>query len=158
MSTVLEELACANPDEGQYVAAFARPFLSLFGIAQQTELVFVLWAVVVLIWVVLYYALPVCFLNSSNGFKSGYVVSAWSLALFIVITAIYVLWSRESACKSKRGKALYYVRGQKPALPKEFERAAERVMNKPYNFGRPTSTWSPQAPFVGIPESDLGGE
>ena len=82
-------------------------------------------------YLVLYFVVPLSFVNSSNGFKSGAVVLVYSLLIFAISVMAYVVWFRESACKTKRAKALYYLEGRKAYPPKYLEAGIDVVNDRP---------------------------
>jgi uncharacterized membrane protein len=110
MATVLEQLACENPKESPLVAAIAAPIRSIFGLSKHESLFLYAWVLLILLWIILYYLVPLSFLNSSNGFRSGSRTLIWSLVIFALVIIGYVLWARKSACASKRDKAEYFVK------------------------------------------------
>jgi len=150
MASVLEQFACENPEETTFYAAFVAPVRSLFGFSKHESLFIYAWIVLILIYIILYFVIPTSFLNSNNGFKSGWVTLLYTLLLFAVISFIYVLWVRDTACNLKSIKAAYYVFGRKPAQPKYLEQAIERVQSLPENRDRRPTNWRPQKPTIEV--------
>jgi hypothetical protein len=147
MATVLEQLACENPKESPLVAAIAAPIRSIFGLSKHESLFLYAWVLLILLWIILYYLVPLSFLNSSNGFRSGSRTLIWSLVIFALVIIGYVLWARKSACASKRDKAEYFVKGQRPNAPAYLSRGIERVQSLEKNRGRSPTSWRPQSPY-----------
>ena len=124
---MLEQLACEVPSESAPLAMLKAPFRAFLGFSVHESVYFYSWLLILALYLVLYFIVPISVLNSSNGFKSGAVVLLWSLILFAVIVMAYVIWNRSSACESKRQKALHYLNGRKASLPRVFASAAQRA-------------------------------
>ena len=118
------------PSENSISATVRAPFRSILGFSVHESVVFYSWFVLIGIYLVLYFVLPISLLNSSNGFKSGYVVMIWSVVIFSIIIMAYVVWNHSAACKSKRQKALYYLQGRKASPPKSMIAAIENALDK----------------------------
>jgi len=141
MATALEQLACENPTENAIMASILAPLRSLFGISKHETLFVYAWVLVIVIYLVLYFVVPLSIVNSENGFLSGRRVFISTLIIFFLMVAAYVIWTRQGACNVKLGKAEYFVMGRKPSEPAYLNQAIERVASK---SGRPKTEWSPQ--------------
>jgi hypothetical protein len=144
MATALEQLSCENPEENPIYAAFFSPIRAIFGLTQHETLFFYAWIVLITIWLIIYYVFPISALNSSNGFRSGFKTFLSTLLVFSLFCVAYVLWTRETSCKIKRQKALYYVKGIRPAMPKFLETAVKKVQSMEENQKKPPMPWQPQ--------------
>jgi hypothetical protein len=144
MATVLEQLACERKSENIFVATLLAPPRAFFGISNYGfGLLLYSWALIIILYIVLYFFVPLCFLNSSNGFRSGSAVTISTVVIFAVIVMIYVLWARKGACESKERKLQYYLKGRRPDSPRYLENAIQRVTAKPENKLRPLEPWRP---------------
>jgi len=152
MATALEQLACENASENVLVAAFLAPIRSFFGISKHETLFAFAWAVIIILWLVVYFVVPISFLNSVNGFKSGSRTVISTLVIFFFVVVGYVLWTRDRACRVKREKAKYYVQGHRPYQPKYLTQAIERVQSEDKNRMREVTPWKPQKPLETIAE------
>ena len=154
MASVLEQLACEVPSESALMATFKAPFRAILGLSEHESVFFYCWIVLLAIYLILYFLLPLSIFNSSNGFKSGSVVLIWSVALFSVVLMAYVIWNRSSACESKRSKALFYLRGQRAAVPRGFTPAVNHAIDEELksNSGLKATPWSPLNPIAKKPK------
>jgi len=118
------------------------PFRAFFSISVHETIYVYSWLYILFVYLILYFVVPLSIVNSSNGFKSGSVVLISSLIIFAISVMAYVIWFRESACKSKRGKALYYLEGRKAYPPKYLEAGIDVVNDKP------EIDWTPLKPFI----------
>ena len=143
MATALEQLSCENPLENALSAAFLAPFRAIFGISKHDTLFLYAWVFLLMIYIGLYFLVPICFLNSDNGFISGKRTTMSALLLFVLFVWTYAVWNRDAACASKRKKALYYLVGQKPDMPAYLNGAVNRIALK---SARKENNWSPQSP------------
>ena len=148
MATVLEQLACEVPSESAPMATFKAPFRAILGFSAHESVFFYCWVAVIAIYLILYFAVPLSILNSSNGFKSGSVVLVWTLIIFSVVLMAYVIWNRSTACESKRTKALYYLRGQRASVPRGFSAAIDHAIDDSLkkNSGLKPVPWVPLSP------------
>jgi hypothetical protein len=143
MATVLEQLACERKSENMYWATILAPPRAMFGISNYgLGMLLYAWALIILLYLVLYFLVPLCILNSVNGFRSGSAVLISSLILFALIVMVYVIWNRKKACQSKEEKLQYYVKGVRPSSPKYLQSAIERVQAFPQNIGRQPTRWN----------------
>jgi hypothetical protein len=142
MATVLEQVSCENASESTWFAAFASPLRTLLGLSVNETVFVYAWIFIIGLWLLLYFAAPLSSLNSSNGFRSGRQTTIVTVIVFVLVLVAYVLWTRDSACRVKKIKALYYVAGRKPSMPAYLEKAVNRVAAKPENIGRFESSWS----------------
>jgi hypothetical protein len=149
MASVLEQLACEVPTESAPTATFKAPFRAILGFSAHDSIYFYSWLTIIMLYIVIYFFLPLCSLNSSNGFKSGQVVLISSFVIFAIVVMAYVIWNRNAACESKRGKALFYLQGRKALLPNYLQPAAEHVINETKKNGFP---WTPLDPVVKRPK------
>jgi hypothetical protein len=145
MATVLEQFSCENASEATFTASIVGPIRSLLGMSKHESLFIYAWIVLLIIYLLLYFVVPISFLNSSNGFRNGWITLVWTLVIFFIMGIVYILWTRESACKSKLIKSSYYVYGRKPAQPTYLSQAVERVQSLPGNRNRPVSRWEAQS-------------
>ncbi len=141
MATALEQLACENPGENAIMASLLAPVRSLFGISKHETLFLYAWILVIVIYLILYYIVPLSIVNSENGFLSGRRVFISTLLIFFLIVAAYTIWTRRTACNNKSSKAMYYVVGKKPSEPSYLNQAINRVSS---SSGRPSTDWNPQ--------------
>lgn len=142
MATALEQLACENPSENAVIASILAPIRSLFGISKHETLFLYAWILLIIIYLILYYFVPLSIVNSENGFLSGRRVFLSTLIIFFLIVAAYVIWFRQRACKTKYEKAEYYVVGRRPSEPAYLNQAVERVSSM--SNGRMKTEWTPQ--------------
>jgi hypothetical protein len=143
MATILEQLACENPNESTLFAALVAPIRSIVGWSKHETLFFFAWIVLILIWLLLYFVVPLSFINTSNGFRSGFVTLISTVIIFAILVATYVLWARSIACDRKVQKAEYYVFGRRPAQPGYLTSAITRVKSLTENRGRSDTPWRP---------------
>jgi type VI protein secretion system component VasK len=97
----LETIACENSSESLTSAVLLSPFRTLFGKSSDQTLWAYCWLFLLVLYVIIYFALPNTFLNTYQGFKSGWVTLLWTLGIFFILVATYILYFRKSACMSK---------------------------------------------------------
>lgn len=131
MATALEQLACENPGENPIMASVLAPIRSLFGISKHETLFLYAWVLIIVIYLILYYVVPLSIVNSENGFISGRRVFLSTLVVFFLAVTAYAIWYRQRACDIKLKKAEYYVIGRKPSLPPYLGQAVKRVSGQP---------------------------
>jgi hypothetical protein len=141
MATALEQLACENPYENAVKASILAPIRSLFGISKHETLFLYAWALIIVIYLLLYFVVPLSIINSENGFLSGRRVFISTIVIFFLMVAAYAIWTRRTACDIKLKKAEYYVLGRKPSEPSYLNQAVRRVVS---TSGRPKTEWAPQ--------------
>lgn len=146
MATALEQLACENPSENPIFASFAAPIRAIFGFSKHETLFIYAWIFLILIYIVVYYVLPLSILNSENGFLSGRRVFLSSLLIFFLCIVALVIWYRQTACDTKKAKAAYYVLGRRPEMPGYLSQATNRIQQQPEQRGRDVTPWKPQRP------------
>ena len=146
MATALEQLACENPTESPIFASLVAPLRAILGFSKHETLFIYAWIFLIIVYLVIYYLLPLSILNSENGFLSGRRVFISSLIIFSLFIVAYVIWFRQSACDTKRAKAAYYVLGRRPEMPGYLEQATKRVLQEPEQRGRMPTPWAPQSP------------
>jgi hypothetical protein len=143
MATVLEQLACERPSENIVYATILAPIRAFFGFSAHQSMLLYAWALVLTIYLILFFLVPISFLNSSNGFKSGFVVLVSTVVIFSIVVMTYVLWNRKTACASKKEKLEYYVVGRRPQPPTYLESAIQRVTARQENKYREPEQWNP---------------
>jgi hypothetical protein len=79
-------------------AVLLSPFRTLLGNSRDSTVWFYCWAFLIALYLLLYYVVPNTFLNTYQGFKSGWMSVLWSLAIFFLCIATLILWTRRSAC------------------------------------------------------------
>ena len=144
MATAFEQLACENSDENILLAALLSPIRAFFGFSKHETLFAIAWAFIIILWLLIYYLVPISFLNSINGFKSGFRTVISTLVVFFLTIVGYVLWMRDTACRTKAAKAEYYVKGHRPYQPKYLTQAVARVQSLEKNRSREMTPWKPQ--------------
>lgn len=147
MATVLEQLACERPSENIVYATLLAPVRAFFGFSAHQSMLLYAWALVLSLYLILFFLVPISFLNSSNGFKSGFVVLVSTIIIFSILVMTYVLWNRKKACASKKEKLEYYVLGRRPQAPQYLESAIARVASKQENKYRDPENWRPIEPY-----------
>jgi NADH:ubiquinone oxidoreductase subunit 3 (subunit A) len=152
MASVTEQVSCEHPYESTLPAAFIAPVRALFGWSQHETLFVYAWLLLIVIYLILYFLVPVSFLNSTNGFLNGWITLLSTFIIFFILVFVYVLWTRDQACRIKSLKARYYVFGRKPGQPRYLSQAIERIQSNPANRGRPTVPWTPQRPSITLLE------
>lgn len=149
MASVLEQLACENPDESLLIAALVAPIRAIAGWSKHESLFVYAWIALVVIWLLLYYAIPLSFLNSSNGLLDVTRVFVSTLLIFAALVIAYVSWARKGACARKLAKASYRVYGIKPGQPGYLYDAVKRVEFE--NPDKPESEWQPMGMLSKLP-------
>ena len=66
MATALEQLACENPNENAILASLLAPIRSLFGISRHESLFLYAWLLLIIIYLIVYYIVPLSILNSEK--------------------------------------------------------------------------------------------
>jgi magnesium-transporting ATPase (P-type) len=155
MATVLEQVSCENPANDTLYSAFLAPVRSLFNMSKHESLFIYAWLTLVVIYILIYYAVPISFLNSNNGFKSGWVTLVSTLIIYTIIVIVFVLWTHDSACQSKAKKAAYYVYGKRPLAPRYLSKAIERVQSLPANRDRKPIQWTETRIEYGFNNNEL---
>jgi len=100
--SAFESLACENKDESLSAALLLSPLRTIFGKSSDKTLWVYCWAFLIGLYSLIYYVVPACALNTYQGFKSGWVSLLWSLGLFLLLIATFIVWFRKSACDSKK--------------------------------------------------------
>lgn len=144
MATALEQLACENPSENPIIASFLAPIRAIFGLSKHETLFIYAWIFIILIFLIVYYLLPLSILNSENGFLSGRRVFMSTVVIFFMFIVAFVIWYRQSACDIKKSKAAYYVLGKRPELPGYLQQATNRIQQQEEQRGRRVTPWRPQ--------------
>jgi len=155
MATVFEQVACENPANDTLYSAFLAPVRSLFNMSKHESLFIYAWLLLIIIYILIYYAVPISFLNSNNGFKSGWVTLVSTLVIYSIIVIVFVLWTHDSACQSKAIKAAYYVYGKRPLAPRYLSKAIDRVQSLPDNRNRKPVKWTETTVSYGLTKEDI---
>jgi hypothetical protein len=98
MVSKLDTIACENKSESMAAAVLLSPFRTLLGNSRDSTVWVYCWAFLIGLYLLLYYVVPNTFLNTYQGFKSGWMSVLWSLAIFFLCIATLILWTRRSAC------------------------------------------------------------
>jgi len=133
MSSALQSIACENSDENLWYALAMSIPRTIFGYSSSDSLIVYIWVCIILLYLLLSFVVPICFLNSSNNIRSPYVVFVSTLSIVVVLVFIIILWYRPYACKQSRlkgGIASYLgTRNSEYKIPKGLSSAIERSYN-----------------------------
>jgi len=73
---------------------------TIFGLSRSENILFYTWAFILVLYLFLYFLLPLCFLNSSNGLLNAQTVLISTISIFSGIILILVIFYRTSSCEA----------------------------------------------------------
>ena len=99
-----EQVACIRPKEPRGLAGIKAPFrflTAMSGLGWYNYGVVLLtgWVLLLVIGLIVYFALPLGFWNSYNGFKNAWVSVGFALLIFFILVFTYVVLTRDSQCE-----------------------------------------------------------
>jgi hypothetical protein len=113
-------------------AVLLSPLRTLFGKSADETLWAYCWAFLIGLYVIIYYVVPANFLNTYQGFKSGWVSVLWSLGIFFILVATWILWMRKSACQTKIDREIFFSSGRKGQSPEWLKPTLRSVSKGKY--------------------------
>ena len=101
--SAFEQVACVRPTEPVGLAGFYAPFRFLtarkgLNFTNPFMVLLVGWAILGLIFLIVYIALPTGFWNTYNGFKNVWVSVVFTFLIFFIVVFTYVVLTRDQQC------------------------------------------------------------
>lgn len=107
--------------------AFLGPILNLFGLQKPTAFVFA-WALLLAIWALVYYVLPVWTWNSSDGQDRNFSRSVLGAFIVYYIVAFFLIaFLSKSGCNSLIEQAKSYLYDKAPPIPSTLVSSAQEL-------------------------------
>lgn len=125
--TIYDQIACENPNESIYATLLLAAPRTLLGLTRSESVVTYTWLSIIVLFLILYFVFPLCFLNSSNGFLSASKVFLSTILIFLGLVFIVIVWSRSISCdKVLRNPVLFKNLG---ALPRGLENSVYNTLD-----------------------------
>jgi len=98
--STFEYLTCGNPNESDMQSLLMAIPRTLFGLSRSENILIYTWVFILVLYLVFYFLIPLCYLNSTNGLLDSQKVLISTLLIFVGLVFVLIIFYKSSSCES----------------------------------------------------------